>query len=153
MPTKLWVFGKGDTQKLQSLLTGEAANTVFFKGHVPREILLQQLAGASLCVFPSYAETFGLAAVEAMACATAVIFTTRTSGPEIIDHGINGLLVDPDDVTALSNEIIFLLENSEVCNNLARMGQKKAAEQFDIEVIAHKHVKYYLDIINDTAIS
>lgn len=145
---ELWIFGKGDTEKLKALLHADTTSTVFFKGHVPRGQLLQELATANVAVFPSYAETFGMAAIEAMACGTAVIFTTLTSGPEVIDDKVNGMLVNPDDVKGISNDIIFLLKNSAVCNNLAEMGRKKVAEQFDIRVIAVKHLDFYLDVIN-----
>src|SRR5262249_26549569 len=71
---------------LESLVPPESRSRVFFHGHVPRQELDDALATARVSVFPSFAEAFGLAPVDAMAAACPTIFTERCAGPEIIQH-------------------------------------------------------------------
>lgn len=144
---ELYVYGKGPVDKVKSLLTKDALQKVFFQGHVVRQQLLNNLAEAQLSVFPSYAETFGLGVVEAMACGTAVIFSTLTSGPEIVKDGITGCLVNPDDVEGMSALIITLLTDSELCNRLAQNGKKDVSERFNISTIASQNAGYYQQLI------
>ncbi len=140
---ELYIYGKGPIKKIQSLLESHAIEKVKFMGHVSRQELLQSLAEANLAVFPSFAETFGLAAIEAMVCSTAVVFTTKTSGPEIIDDKVNGLLANPEDVNELANAIIYLLQNVDICNLYAERGRKKVEEEFNISTCARKMASYY----------
>ena len=91
----LHVYGKGAIAKVKALLSQKAQSSVYFHGHVSREELMQQLKAAEVAVYPSYAECFALAPMEAMVAKTAVINSTRTSGPELVRNGIDGPLADP----------------------------------------------------------
>jgi glycosyltransferase involved in cell wall biosynthesis len=144
---QLYVFGKGPVEKVRRVLTTGSANSVFFKGHVSRTELFSELSHAVISVFPSYAESFALAPMEAMLCNTAVIYTSRTSGPELIDDGITGYLVDPDDVDSIAEKIIFLLNNPKVCKTIAKNGKDLIKNKFDIRVIADKNVDFYKSVI------
>jgi glycosyltransferase involved in cell wall biosynthesis len=146
---ELHIFGKGPVHKLKRILTKKAADTVFFEGHVSRKELFRQLAIAPVAIFPSLNETFGLAPVEAMACNTATIFTTRTSGPEIIDDRVSGLLVDPYKINDITEAVVSLLTDSKLCEQLARNGRKKVMEQFDMNIIVQKHIAYYKGVLNN----
>ncbi|WP_276132362.1 glycosyltransferase family 4 protein [Polluticoccus soli] len=139
----LEIYGKGPVKKIKRFLTRDAKNSVRFNGHVSRSDLMTALAQANVAVFPSFAETFGLAALEAMACGTAVIFTNRTSGPEVVEDGKDGLLVDPANIVDIANKLCLLLKNKELCTQLAENGRQKAQEKFDIVHIANQHLAYY----------
>ena len=76
------------------------APSVRFHGAVPHPVVLSALASARVAVFPSFAEAFGLAPLEAMAHACPTIFSRRGSGPELICDGRDGLLVDPSNPEA-----------------------------------------------------
>lgn len=143
----LVVYGKGPVEKISRLLSSNAAQTVFFKGHVSRDELFKELSSSSVAVFPSYAECFALGPMEAMTAGTAVIYTQRTSGPELIEDGKNGILINPDDVADMANEILQLLNDADRCSRLAEAGKKRIAEHFDISLIADKHIDYYKKII------
>lgn len=143
---RLLVIGKGNAKLARDLLGEGAISSVSFLGHVSRADLLAYLKKASVAVFPSFAETFGLAAVEAMAAGTATIFTTRTTGPEIIDDNVNGLLVDPADVNAIAGKILFLLQDTAENKRIAAAGLEKAA-RFDISRVAAEHVTFYRAVL------
>ncbi len=147
----LWIYGKGPVEKIKSLLNEQAERTVSFNGHVDRKELFRRIAEAMVAVFPSYAECFALAPMEAMACDTATIYTTRTSGPELIDEGVDGLLADPDDVEGLAEKIILLLTDKEANKRLAANGKEKVLTEFNIATVAEKHVVYYTAICKGKA--
>jgi glycogen(starch) synthase len=144
---KLLILGKGSQQKVISHLTDEAKASVSFMGHVSTDELYDHLAGSAISVFPSYAEAFALAPLEAMACGTAVINSNRTSGPELIDHEINGLLINPDDIDQIAKAILYLLNNSVDRVELAKAGNEKVKEQFEISKIAVKTLQFYEKVL------
>jgi glycosyltransferase involved in cell wall biosynthesis len=145
---RLVICGRGDQKKVISYLSTQAERTVTFTGHIVKENLFNYLSSSAISVFPSYSEAFALAPLEAMACGTAVINTNSTSGPELIDHNADGLLVDPDDVEQIASSIIYLLNNPEVCKTLAEKGNKKVKAQFDIEAIARKTIELYTRLLD-----
>ncbi len=144
---KLKVFGRGRVDLVKAFLEQRAAGSVEFMGHVSRSDLFRNLAEASVAVFPSYAECFSMAPMEAMACSTPVIYTSRTSGPELITHGTDGLLVDPDDVAGLADRIVWVLQNPEKGCELARRGRERVTSSFDIDVIAGRHEEFYATLL------
>jgi glycosyltransferase involved in cell wall biosynthesis len=144
----LYIYGKGSTAKAVGLLTENAKRTVSFKGHVSRAELMENIETAQIGVFPSYAETFGLAPLECMVHKTAVIFTKCTSGPEIVDDGVNGILVDPDNVDMLAEKILYLLSHPEACENYVASAEKMVKDKFDIGLIAKHNVDIYDVVLN-----
>jgi glycogen(starch) synthase len=144
---RLLVLGKGSQQKVIDHLTDQAKASVSFMGHVSTDELYHHLAASAISIFPSYAEAFALAPLEAMACGTAVINSNRTSGPELIGHEINGLLINPDNIDQIVNAILYLLNNPNVCAELAKAGNEKVKEQFEISKIAAKTLQFYEKVL------
>lgn len=144
---KLLVLGKGNQQQVIACLTTQALPTVSFLGHVGTETLYEHLCGAAIAVFPSYAEAFALAPLEAMACAAAVINSNRTSGPELVEDKVNGLLVNPDDVEQIAAAILTLLNNTETCQKLAQNGNISVHAHFEISKIARQNIKFYEKVL------
>ena len=145
---KLIVFGKGETKALEDLLDNRARNSVDFKGHCPRKVLDGYLSLATLSIFPSYSETFGLGAVESMSCGCPTIFTKRSCGPEIIQHQENGLLVDPDDIQEIADTIMLLLSNKSLRERLGARGQIDVENRFNLTNITQKHILWYKEVIS-----
>lgn len=97
---------------------------VSYIGWVSEEDKPALYSGATLFVFPSLYEGFGLPPLEAMACGTAVIVSDRSSLPEI--GGKGALLVDPHDVDGLAGAMTILMENEEGRKELAAKGLEQA---------------------------
>jgi glycosyltransferase involved in cell wall biosynthesis len=144
---RLLILGKGPVGKVAAFLQGATKSSVIFKGHVDKDELYACLAHSAVAVFPSYAEAFALAPLEAMACGTAVINSNRTSGPELIDDGVNGLLIDPDNVEQLASAIITLLNEPEKRLQLALAGNEKVKQCFDINIVAKQTLQFYQEIL------
>lgn len=145
---ELWLFGKGPIKKILPLLSAKAKDTVHFKGHVPRAQLFIELAQAEVAIFPSLAESFAMAPMEAMACGTAVIYTQLSSGPELIQDGVNGLLVDPHNINDICNKITMLLGDRNYNLQISKAGMSHVKNEYDISVICKRNIKFYLSIVN-----
>ena len=148
----LHLYGKGDLDALKARLKPEVSGSVFFHGHQPRASVMEALHSAAVGVFPSFAETFALAPMEAMSCGVATIFTQRTSGPELIDNGTDGLLINPAQPAEIAQAIMCLLQDRKLRERQARAGYEKIAGRFTIEKIAMAQVAFYQSILIKTAL-
>ncbi|WP_448701614.1 glycosyltransferase family 4 protein [Mucilaginibacter sp. AW1-3] len=150
---RLLILGKGDQQKVIQYLSDSARNTVTFLGHVDTETLYRHLSASAISIFPSYAEAFALAPLEAMLCGTAVINSNRTSGPELIENEMNGLLVDPDDIVQMAAAMVYLLTATHDRERLAKAGRETVIDKFDIAKIATLNIDFYQRILKHGQVS
>ena len=109
-------------------------------GYIPEEELAALYGGASIFVYPSVYEGFGLPPLEAMACATPVVAADRTALPEVLGHA--ALLVDPTDVAEFAEAILLLLEHPERCRELGEAGLRQA-KRFSWEATARATIEAY----------
>jgi len=100
------------------------SDRVVLTGYVPYEHLPYFYNCASLFVYPSFYEGFGLPPLEAMTCGTPTITTNVTSIPEIVSDG--AITIDPYDLDALSSNIYSLLTDSDQRNQLIEKALKRA---------------------------
>jgi glycosyltransferase involved in cell wall biosynthesis len=99
---------------------------VIFTGFVDDADLPALYSAATLFVYPSLYEGFGLPVAEAMACGTPVIASDRSALPEVVGNA--GLLIDPEDVAALAQAMAGLLRDDSRRAALSRAGQAQAAK-------------------------
>ncbi|MEB3357732.1 MAG: glycosyltransferase, partial [Synechococcales bacterium] len=136
IPASLWIIGEGPQRaqleaRIQNLKLTDCVSLLGFQAN-PYALM----QAADLFVLSSRYEGFGIVIVEAMACGTPVIAVDCPSGPsEIISHGVNGLLVPPDDRQALASSIVNLLNNSAQQAQLAIAGRQRA-QNFHSQTIA-----------------
>ena len=129
---EFWFAGKGP---LEIPALPNVRNLGFHRNRVPL------YAGASLCVFPSHYESFGLVGLEAMACGRAVVATERGFS-EYIENGRNGVLVKPHDVRLLVDSIRYLMKDEEARRRMEG-NARKTAIQYDWTVIAKRYEALY----------
>ncbi|MCB0214592.1 MAG: glycosyltransferase family 4 protein [Anaerolineae bacterium] len=98
---------------------------VRFLGFVPDADLPYLYNAATLFIYPSLYEGFGLPALEAMACGTPVIASNRSSLPEVV--GSAGLLIDPFDTEAIAHAMATLLFDEDLYHKLSKAGHARAA--------------------------
>jgi len=135
--------GGGSMQELlMSRLEGEA-RSVFFHGHVNRDELCVILRTARAAVFPSYSEAFAMAPMEAMAQGCPTIYSRRASGPELIEHGSNGLLVDPDDREDIARNLTRLLADDELSRRLGHAGWQRVCNGFERRLLMARNIDFY----------
>jgi glycosyltransferase involved in cell wall biosynthesis len=120
---------------------------VVFHGHQTRETIFNALSTARMAVFPSYAEAFAIAPLEAMAWGCPTIYSQRGSGPELIRHGDDGWLVDPDQTTDLSQAMSRLLKDDALANRLGTQGRRRIEERFTLDRIIPENEAWYSECI------
>ncbi len=132
---------------LESLLPRTARESVVFHGHVDRRTVLDSLHSARSAVFPSYAEAFALAPLEAMASGCPTISTRRGSGPEMMEHGRDGLLVDPDRPEEIAEAILSILGDDALARRLGAAGRRRAKEAFSLPAIVARNEEFFAGCI------
>lgn len=100
-------------------------NRVYFPDFVDDSDLPALYSAASLFVYPSLYEGFGLPALEAMACGTPVVASNQSSLPEVV--GEAGVLVDPRDVGAIAEAMSRVLSDESLNRQLSETGRRRAA--------------------------
>ena len=103
------------------------------RGYVPAQELVRLYHEALLCVVPSHYESFGLVALESMACGLPVVASGVGGLAEVVDHDRTGLLVPPGDAEILAKEIIGLLNDPQRCRRMGEAGRQRTRERFAIE--------------------
>jgi len=123
MPAKLLLIGDGPDRSVAEWMAVQKGihSDVLFLGK--QDQIQEKLAIADVMLMPSELESFGLAALEAMACEVVPISTRAGGVPEVIDHGKTGYLADVGDVETMARYAIELLGNEK---NLREMGKPRA---------------------------
>jgi glycosyltransferase involved in cell wall biosynthesis len=116
-------------------------------GHVSQQELISLYGKASLCVVPSHYESFGLVALEAMACGVAVIAAQTGGLPEVIENGCTGLLVPPGDAKALAEAIGDLLGDPEKRARMGEAGSASARGKYSIKQNALLNISMYEEMV------
>ena len=101
------------------------------------------LAEAAVAVFPSYAETFAMAPLEAMACGCPTIYSRNGSGPELMEDARHGLLVEPKRPKEIAAAIVRLLKDRAFARGLGEAGQQRASSLFSMENLLPENVAFY----------
>jgi glycosyltransferase involved in cell wall biosynthesis len=128
----------GDGPERDELVRATARNgvgeRVSMKGALPRTEAIEWLRAADAAVLSSDWENFPHAAVEALAAGTPVIATSVGGVPEIVEHGISGILVPPGDVQALGAAMASLGENGTLLESL-REGARRVGSRYHVTPI------------------
>ena len=122
-------------------------NEVYFLGF--RDDIPELLRQIDIIVVPSKREAFGIVILEAMAAHVPVIATKVGGIPEIVDHGLTGILVPPEDADSLSKAIKYLMENPEIRRRMGEAGRKKVENNFGFEMNIRETEKIYLDVLKN----
>lgn len=141
-PTTLLIFQDGKGFKVLS-----PKYSVITTGWIDGEDIAVALSAADVFVMPSIQETFGLMAVEAMACGTPVIVFEGTSLPDVIKSPLGGLAVPARDSVALAGAIKQLLENDDLRNELGRQARQIAEREYSFPLYVQRHIKLYEEVI------
>jgi N-acetyl-alpha-D-glucosaminyl L-malate synthase BshA len=146
MPATLLMVGDGPDRSDAEAEARElgVANDVRFLGRL--DTVAPLLAASDLFVLPSQTESFGLAALEAMACGVPVL-ASRTGGiPEVIDDGVEGILEPPGSVEAMARRAIELLRDPRQ-HGLMRDAAIARASTFSAARIVSEYEAFYHEVL------
>lgn len=142
LPAKLLMVGDGPERPNAEELTRTLSieSDVRFVGK--QEQMEEILAVSDVFVLPSDYESFGLAALEAMA-AKAIVLSTNAGGlPEINIHGVTGFMANVGDITTLANYAVEVLKDENKLNTMKSAAYKQACK-FDLNNIIPLYEKLY----------
>jgi N-acetyl-alpha-D-glucosaminyl L-malate synthase BshA len=142
-PVKLLLVGDGPDRTATERLSRELGvfEDVRFLGK--QEPIEEILSIADAFIMPSGSETFGLAALEAMACGVPVVATNIGGLPELITDGETGFLCPLDDVSCFADRIRSLLDDESLHDNMGRAARESASDRFDVNRIIPMYEEYY----------
>ena len=148
VPAHLLMVGDGPDRGAAEHLarTLKVADHVSFLGkqnHVERLIPL-----AHVLLMPSELESFGLVALEAMACGVVPVATRVGGVPELIDHGVYGFLEEVGDIEVQAARVAALLADDDLHYRMAKAGRWNAGERFCTDHIIPQYERYYKDVID-----
>jgi len=148
VPARLLMAGdgpeRGPAEHLARTLKVDPHVTFLGKqNHVERLIPL-----AHVLLMPSEMESFGLAALEAMACGVVPVATRVGGVPELITHGEDGFLEAVGDIEAQAARVVELLSSDDLHWRMAKAGRWNAGERFCTDRIIPQYEKYYADVVN-----
>ena len=148
VPAHLLMVGDGPDrgpaeQLARSLKVDRHISFLGKQDHVERLIPL-----AHVLLMPSEIESFGLVALEAMACGVVPVATRVGGVPELITDGEDGYLEAVGDIAAQSARVAALLTDDDLQYRMAKAGRWSAAERFCTDRIIPQYEKYYADVVH-----
>jgi N-acetyl-alpha-D-glucosaminyl L-malate synthase BshA len=148
MDVKLLLVGDGpERARLEQISrNSKFSKNIFFLGSL--KSTKEVLNISDLFILPSSKESFGLSALEAMACGVPVIASDSGGIPEVISHGESGLLNSVGDTYQMTKNALKLLSNDSLLESFKTNAYQQAMK-FDIEVILPKYESLYEKCIKD----
>jgi glycosyltransferase involved in cell wall biosynthesis len=126
------------------------ARDVTFLGWVANSDLPPYYRAAAVSVIPSLEEGFGIPAAEAMGCQTPVVASDAGGLPEVVEHGVTGLVVPRGDSKALADAIGALLADPVRRLQMGRAGRARALRLFDWDRTAEQFERIYAEVMART---
>jgi len=145
--TKIIIAGDGYMKPyLQAIAPND--ERVLFLGEVDEQRKIKLYQESKVFVLPSLGgESFGVVLLESFASGTPVVASRVGGIPEIVDHGVNGLLTRPGDTRGLVSAIKLLLDDEELWSRLSYNARKKAEEKYSIRNIGRMYEETYIEAL------
>lgn len=135
---------------MQNQFTVDDLKNVSYLGKIPYSEIQNYIRNANVCVFPSFAETFGMVTIEAMTLQKAVVNSDIGWSTELINDQESGFLVHPENHDLYADRIIELLKNELLCLKIGKQARTRVEENFDINRIVKKNIEFYQKTINQS---
>lgn len=151
IPSRLLLMGDGpERSRAEWLVTQKGLrDRVDFLGKVDR--VHEKLSIADLMLMPSEMESFGLAALEAMACEVPAVATSVGGVPEVIEHGRSGFLAEVGDVEAMAKDAIEILSDEKRLREMGKTARWEAQSRFCSSRIIPEYEKFYERVLERVA--
>src|SRR5262249_35528083 len=138
-PARLLMVGDGPERPKAEWLanTHGVANDVLFLGK--QNDMARLLSIADILLLPSELESFGLVALEAMACEVPVVATNVGGLPEVVRDGTDGFLCELGDVESMAAACLRVLENPTLRSEMGKVARERARAEFCASKIVVKY--------------
>jgi phosphatidyl-myo-inositol dimannoside synthase len=134
------VIGGGDLAGplAKMVQASPARDRILLTGPLKGEELKQYYARADIFVMPSRQEGFGLVFLEAMASGKPVVGGDCGGAPEVIQDGVTGFLVDPDDACTLANRVAHLIEDETLRRRMGEAGRQRVEQCYTFAAFSER---------------
>lgn len=143
MPVRLILVGSGPDLAIaeEMVRRGGAEDDLILLGN--SDAVLEIISACDILLLPSDSESFGLAALEAMACGVPVIGTKAGGLPEVVEEGVSGFLRPVGDVKGMVAAASKLLANRTLHKKISEQARETALEKFPINLLLDKYEEVY----------
>jgi N-acetyl-alpha-D-glucosaminyl L-malate synthase BshA len=151
IPSRLLLMGDGpERSRAEWLVTQKGLRSrVEFLGKVDR--VYEKLSIADLMLVPSEMESFGLSALEGMACELPAVATSVGGVPEVIEHGRSGFLAQVGDVETMAGYAIDILTDEKRLREMGKVARWEAQSRFCASRIIPEYEKFYERVLERAA--
>lgn len=116
-------------------------------GRLTEQELQDAYASSDALLLPSRLEGFGQVAMEAMASGLPVVATNGSALPEVVEHGVTGLLCPQDDVQAFAGALTKLASDRELWSGMSVAARERVACEFDVSLMLDRYIALYRSIL------
>ncbi|QXV66698.1 N-acetyl-alpha-D-glucosaminyl L-malate synthase BshA [Mucilaginibacter sp. 21P] len=149
IPAKLLMVGDGGERSSCEKLSRSLGISEHVRFLGKQDAVEEILSVADLFLMPSVSESFGLAALEAMACKVPVISSNAGGLPELNIEGVTGFLLDVGDVEGMAEKAIYILEDDERLQQFKENALERA-KQLQLSNIMPLYERYYEEVIENS---
>lgn len=149
-PMPLLIVGEGPMKSaVATVIKNRNLAHVRMAGHLTGTALAEAMKGARFVVAPSeWYEVFGQIIIESFAMARPVVATSLGGIPEVVEEGVDGLLVPPGDPRALANALQWLWHRPETCTAMGQAAWEKVRQRYDAPAHYQRIRSLYREVRN-----
>jgi len=141
-----------ESEMLKMIKNYNLENIIKIIKNPPREDVIAAYRESKFLVYPSRWELSPLTPLEGFAFKKTIISTTAHGIPSTIQHNKNCILVEPDNITQLSDSILDLINNEKKCNDLGNSGHNLVLEQCNSKIMVKNTLDMYEQIIKENSL-
>ena len=145
----LELVGKGpDREKLEKLAAElGVAEKVHFRGFVPNNELPQEFAKYDVACYMSNSESFGVSALEAMACECPVVASDADGFTEVIEDGVSGIIVPRRNPEAAATALQKFIDNPQLKEEMGKAARERVCKLYEWDSNVEQMLKIYKDLV------
>jgi L-malate glycosyltransferase len=147
VPAHLLLVGDGPDLPLAYKKARELGILPLVHGVGAQEEVVPLLSVSDVFLLPSVQESFGLAALEAMACEVPVVASKVGGLPEVIEHGVSGFLHHPDAIDEMAGSAVSLLTDDALHARVSAAGCRRVREEFCVERVVPMYEACYRAVL------
>lgn len=153
LKTRLLIYGRGPCRKEYEKLADSIglSHVIEFRGFIDNDKLSEVYNSFSVSVSVSDSESFGVVAVEAMACECPVVTSDADGFTEVVEDGVTGIIVPKKDPESTAKAIQRFIDNPNLRNEMGENGRKRVTDLYNWSDNVNSMINIYNNIVNQNS--